>query len=330
MICLTIFILSIIVGEPNTDLKPFNELFILSDRLILPEEVVIGGISSFDSNGQDFVFSDHISNTIYLYRGELRAFAKLEQDTCHPGFITRPISITFNEQGILLTNSHIQAYQFNLDGTCKGLPNDRFTAPFFITGFIEGYVGLTWKPWSNEIVYILEYDENLNITNETSFNGLKNPNLSVKMEGGGIVSNDSLIYFSTSASSQIYVFDSHSKTIIPYLKSKSPKYKEPSKDIRETDSVSDLFSEIKNLGSHSQTSGLSILNDSLFVQSFYNGFEDIHYVSLLSNQLDTSYTVALPKGYTFLGVGNQNIYFLSLTEHEDGHFKYSINLYKLD
>lgn len=327
---ITIFIFLLVGKILNTELKPFNELFRLSNRIILPEEVVISGISSFDSNGSDFVFSDHISNSIYLFRVESRTFVKLEPDTCHPGFITRPISVTFNEQGILLTNSHIQAYQFNLDGTCKGLPNDRFTAPFFITGFIEGYVGLTWKPWSDEIVYILEYDENLNITNETSFNGLKNPNLSVKMEGGGIVSNDSLIYFSTSASSQIYVYDSHSKTIIPYLKSKPPKYKEPTKDIRKTDSVSDLFLELKNLGSHSQISGLSILNDSLFVQSFYNGFEDIHYVSLLSSQLDISYTAALPKGYTFLGVGNQNIYFLSLTEYDNGHFEYHINLYKLD
>ncbi len=163
-----------------------------------------------------------------------------------------------------------------------------------------------------------------------SFEDINYPVLSRRMEGGGIVSDKKHIYFSTSASSDIYRYDPAHKAVKLFMENTSGKFKTPSKDIRETNNAADLFHEFNNLGNHSVTVGLFHVEPNYFLQTFFNPFEDMYYVSIMSEDKNISQTIELPQDYTILGSYGEEIYVLTLTEEENGDFRYAINIYKLN
>lgn len=329
MIFVCIIIGSLIVGYSSIE-TTFQQNFELSTVIELPDNIAIGNITSFDVREDRFVFSDHYSNNAYLYNKNDGYFYPIRPDVCHPGFELRPIDVRFNNKMTLLTNSHIQSYLFEIDGTCIGTGNERFIAPFFITGFQDRFIGVTYKPWEDDIIYIIEYDSDLNILNEVSFEEINYPVLSRRLEGGGIVSDENHIYFSTSASSDIYRYDPARKAVKLFMENTSGKFQTPSKDIGETNNVADLFHEFSKLGKHSVTIGLFYVEPNYFLQTFFNPFEDKYFVSIISEDKAISETIKLPQHYTILGSYGEEIYVLTLIEEEQGDFRYVIKIYNLN
>ena len=295
----------------------------------IPNDILIGGIQSFDFMDGNFVFTDDISAKTFLYHNKSENFIKLNPATCHPGFVNQPLHSVYNNQSILITNAQIQGYFFTHDGECSQIVYERFIAPFFITGYMDGFIGFTWLPNSIDLT-IHHYDENGRISHTGTFTDISKPVLSLKLEGGGVAKSNNYIYLSTSASSHVYRYDPKNHTMEKFAKGYSEVYRSPQQDINEERFMQNYLREMQRLGEFNPVMGLFAFSEEYLLQTFLDRTENrllAHYINLASGH---STLLQFPDDVRVIGAADQKIYALRSEEQKPGSFTFEIVVYQID
>lgn len=183
------------------------QLFSLVRRIQLSSDVLVGQISNLDvdENG-NLLVTDYIGRSVLLYGFDGRLKKKLSADSCNPGFHFAPLKAKFSSKSwIVMTNSAPWGFRFKRNGECFAPMDKTFIAPMDfcfdrkenIYGYFIGGTGGYLSRMDSTGKEILRY---------RSFpNQFKN--LLSRMEGGGIVCDDSgFIYVALPTGPEVYKY----------------------------------------------------------------------------------------------------------------------------
>lgn len=254
-------------GENSSSIKlSFDTVFTLNDVLVLPESI-FGDFSHIErADNGDFLIVDQSNQRIWLYLMSSDTWRELILEDCHPGIQTYIIGAAFSDDHIHLINApSLSGHNFYRDGSCGNRMVEDLKVPDFISGFRDGFVGIVSPP-GEEIPNIIRFDHEGNIHWNTKFKEHPNPAFSYRIQGGGAIVNNDLVYIVSSSTPEIYIFNLHTGDFQNKI---SPVF------VDIFDSVNDGFDErrfkqdpwnwLSNIGSHMIVAGVGLFAEEYLI-----------------------------------------------------------------
>ena len=250
----------------------FNVYFEFVREVKLPENLIIGEITSIDTYEDNIVIADKFGKNAYLVDIKGKLLKKLNPDECHPGIKWFPSQVYYNKKGDIYAMLDNPPWGFIFDKKGKGVgPVD------------NTFLGTYWYAFTNNNQIIgyntcNKYNINSLILMEPNGKEIKNfgvfpkefKNLIKRRYGGGVVTDkDDNIYQLNVSSFEITKYDK-TGNFIKKLKCKPHWYIGPQADYSNTTDIQQIVKDTKRVGHFSSPERLYLLDkDILAVEYWY-------------------------------------------------------------
>ena len=218
-------------GRSWVSVPDLEKYFRKHRQITFSEDVLIAEISSLDvgDNG-DLLIVDGISRKIWIFNDDGDVRSELDPEACHPGFMLLPMEAQYAPTGyILLTNSGLPGYRFNVDGSCLGRLHREFTPPRSFSFDDHGYIYGAHHSSSERLAFqiVIRDAEGKKVRH---FDLAKEafPYLVGQTEGGGVVYQNGYLFHVSVAAPIIYKYTPDGELEQTY--SVKPKFYRPLKE----------------------------------------------------------------------------------------------------
>jgi hypothetical protein len=189
----------------QTQLNSQTQYFDLVEEVKISTETIAGiwTLDKMDQAGNILLKSSQVEH--YLYQRRTGNVIKLDSEQCRPGHKARLVESHFTPDGEIFATDYMFLFWFNKEGKCLAYSSDKvilgsFTVP--IPGRRVAFIRDHHEP--NEIHII---DKDGKIAKSNTLKALPNQHLAYRFEGGGFNYVNGYLYWTTSMSPEIAVFD---------------------------------------------------------------------------------------------------------------------------
>jgi len=260
-----------LVGQKKTG-KYFNRYFEYVKKITLPNNMLVGDITSIDTFEDRIVMVDKLGKNVYLVTSNGKLIKTLNSDECNPGIKWLPYRAYFNKRGdiYVLINYPPWGFRFDKNGKCVG-PVDRtflgtFWYAFTLDNNIIGY-NRTNKYKTNSL--ILMDEKGKEIKNFGVFPQEFKNLISTQMGGGLVADYEDNIYQLNVCSFEITVYNKKGE-LLKKINCRPNKYIPPQKDISKAVNPQQIRKDFASLGDFTNPERLYMLDKNVLAAEYWN------------------------------------------------------------
>ena len=209
------FVIIIICLAPANHIysQGIDKYFIKINSIVLPEEIIVGGINSIDVNASgDIIILDEIGQQVLLYKRKTNTFKKLDTSKKNPGLKWYPLGCFFNKKNEIYVIANNMGLIFDNEGEFLRKMDDEFISSKKLCFLKNGdIIGCYSKYNKGPLKRMNPFGKR---KNSFGYSPENYESINYRIEGGGLVcDNNDFIYHNFVSGPEIYVYNSNDSLI---------------------------------------------------------------------------------------------------------------------